>query len=389
MRFLIPALATIFASSACSSVSSIPDASGDSARLDSARFDSALQDSMAGDANLDASIDVGDAAARDGALDSLLDAHLDGSNIHCEDLPLESMESALTNSAHPCHEWLDRVAGRVVLYGFASGAIWTTRTPAQTALVVTAAHVASPCLPEGDCARALLDPTSQEFGGYAVQSINERGEGAFFRANFELFQQEIPAAENTARTTIRPRHDFSIYALDRQTATPSEVAFGRASGPIEVGEISLRDPQGLATQTPSFGSPTNGDLVLFAGRPRGGDLAGVPSFSVGKVLSNDEVLQAQTRLRAVGDEEGSVPYDSEAEQWVQCRFGCAGVGMSGGGAFDRDGRYVGTLVRASIAELDVQYVRFVRASFIATQLDAAIGAASETVRNNARPHLPR
>ncbi|NIM45818.1 MAG: hypothetical protein GTN80_08890 [Nitrososphaeria archaeon] len=61
-------------------------------------------------------------------------------------------------------------------------------------------------------------------------------------------------------------------------------------------------------------------------------------------LSDTEAEDTIKELSALGDEEGGIAYDPEAEMIIE---GHAVVGMSGGGVYDRAGKQVGILVRAS------------------------------------------
>ena len=54
--------------------------------------------------------------------------------------------------------------------------------------------------------------------------------------------------------------------------------------------------------------------------------------------------------------------------------------MSGGGEFDREGRQVGVLVRASYMYDGKQYVRAVRMTFVVTSINSAYEALSELER---------
>ena len=68
-------------------------------------------------------------------------------------------------------------------------------------------------------------------------------------------------------------------------------------------------------------------------------------------------------------------YDPEVEMIIE---GCAVVGMSGGGVYNREGQQVGILVRAS-NELDgKQYVRAVRMTFVVDSLMSAYEELSDS-----------
>src|SRR5690606_1164345 len=100
--------------------------------------------------------------------------------------------------------------------------------------------------------------------------------------------------------------------------------------------------------------------------------------------TEEEAKEAIEELDGVGDIEGKIPYDREAEFLVQ---GQALPGMSGGGVFDQEYRQVGVAVRASFAGLAVQYVRIVRMSFLVTRMKAALAKLHEAEREKVLPYL--
>ena len=55
-------------------------------------------------------------------------------------IPLFSVKDALSDPTHPCREWVYMVQGRVTKNSFASASVWSLRTEAGTALVVSALH---------------------------------------------------------------------------------------------------------------------------------------------------------------------------------------------------------------------------------------------------------
>jgi hypothetical protein len=105
---------------------------------------------------------------------------------------------------------------------------------------------------------------------------------------------------------------------------------------------------------------------------------------VGQVLDDTQAAAAVEELAAAGDEEGSIAYDPEVEVFIE---GEAAEGMSGGGAFDRNGRLVGILVRAGKTPTRT-FVRAVRLSHLLDELTTAAGALSAADRTRAAPFLP-
>ena len=89
-------------------------------------------------------------------------------------------------------------------------------------------------------------------------------------------------------------------------------------------------------------------------------------------------------LAALGDEEGGISYDPEAEMIIE---GYSVVGMSGGGVFDRVGSLVGILERASYEYNGKQYVRVVRMTFVVACINSAFEALSDSERAVVSPYL--
>jgi hypothetical protein len=112
--------------------------------------------------------------------------------------------------------------------------------------------------------------------------------------------------------------------------------------------------------------------VLAIGFPReaGGDMV----FSAARVLGDDEAV---AWLARADPEEAAIPYKPEVEMILAVR---SVAGMSGGGVFDRQGRYLGVMVRASTRGPD--YVtRVVRARHIARRLREALATVEAAERD--------
>jgi hypothetical protein len=91
-------------------------------------------------------------------------------------------------------------------------------------------------------------------------------------------------------------------------------------------------------------------------------------------------------MLARGDaDEAAIAYDPAVEFVVAAR---ASSGMSGGGAFDPDGRYLGVAVRGTVKPVDGKYlVRIVRAPYLLKQLSTAVAAAPAPLRTKLQPFL--
>jgi hypothetical protein len=286
------------------------------------------------------------------------------------------MRIIATTANDPCKGWVDSFRGRVGRSGGGSFAVWTKRTPSSLALVIGALHSLGrgAFAPENTAVTQKLAPPNPEAG--ALRLVIPKADGSFaapLRAvAFHLFHPAVSANENTATfANLRPRNDFYVDVMDGQRFPTDELAEPLPSA-LQSGPVPLYDPSSLTTSAPTFGSPAAGDVVAYAGFPRTGPFAQDGAVGFARVLSDAEATAAISALAAAGDEEGMMPYDKEAEMLLA---GEGFVGMSGGGVFDRSGRLVGTLVRASSKA--PKYVRAVRTSFIAARIaQAASGVTS-------------
>lgn len=278
----------------------------------------------------------------------------------------------LDDAGDACYAWVEAVHGRAVRVVFGSGSIWSRRTRHGTGLLTTAAHVLSPCPGEGDCVEALHDPRREL--GQALVKLAVVGGGfpaAAWSAHFPLYNPFTPG-DQVRSPAILPRHDVSVYVVDPQTFHDDGTSVGIAPGPIEDAPLPLHDPRALTTAGATWATVQPGARVLALGFTNAdAESAGELHASVGRVLSDQEAEQAIEQLRAAGDEEGGIAYDSEAEVLVEGR---AIAGMSGAGLFDEQGRQVGVLVRASFADIGVQYVRAVRMSYLVDLIEAALAS---------------
>jgi hypothetical protein len=200
---------------------------------------------------------------------------------------------------------------------------------------------------------------------------------------FILYNPEVPPEQSgNYLRDILPRHDFFVGVIDSQKVVMEPLPGGPA--PLRHEPPVIFDPSDLTTVAPTYADVNPGDAVVLMGYPQGDDLAGMLAASIGRVLSDSEAESAIMELAALGDEEGGIAYDPEAEMIIE---GHSVVGMSGGGVYDREGRQVGILVRASYEYDGKQYVRVVRMTFVLARLMSAYEALSDTERTAVSPYL--
>lgn len=304
----------------------------------------------------------GDSGSLDsGSVDSgLLDAPASGGGC---DAPTELLDVRSSSESGPpsCREWIDRVRGRVVANSSGSAVVWTRDVASGLGVVLSAVHVlgsgwfhAGGTSPGDDIAERLGIPRGDAVGVMRLEV--PPADGRFMRGPLSplwvIYNPAIPAAEHDNTLLIRPARDFVVALTDDHRVLgpgmlpPSPVSFSERQ------RISLYDPASLAVGEPRFVDPTPGALALLVGYPQAGPEHG--SMAVGRILSDEEARDAIAWLASEGDEEGSIPYDPTIEALIEGR---AVAGMSGGGGFDREGRLIGILVRASDPTRARQIVR--------------------------------
>jgi hypothetical protein len=368
------------ASGACSGEPRSSDAGG----LDPARPDTGAADA----AMIDGGVVSSDAAQVDGAFDARTDVGdaaigtcPASGGLHALD------EVALRGASDPCAAWVDRVRGRVARFGyFGSAVVWSRRTDDGYGLLASAHHVIGAgwfglqeqALPMGFV--APLDEGVVRVWLPPADGALELPDRAPF---YDLFHLEIPAAVHVhPLADIPPRNDAFVALIDRSRIveeSPKDPSPPRRTP----GLVPLHDPADLTRAAPFWADAVPGEAVLLAGYPHGEEHPlGAVAFA--RALSDDEARAAIEALAAAGDGEGDIPYDPEAE-WIF--EGTAVAGMSGGGAFDAEGRVVGILVRASDPEGALRYVRAVRASFVASQMRRTFAALPAGERAEIAPFL--
>ena len=294
------------------------------------------------------------------------------------------VRDVLAAEGDPCEPRAAALYGRAVLVpGRGSGSIWTRRTEHGTGILLTAAHVISPCGFDADCPESLRDPKADP-GAATIRLTEASGVYASkWSAHFFLFNPYTPAGQIYS-PGILPRVDFSASVVDAQTFEPwgSGVA---TPGPLVDAPLPLHDPERLTLGAATWAEAEPGAWVATVGYPFDDDgeqreLA----MSVGRVLDDAEAAAVVQALRALGDDEGSIAYDAEAEFLIE---GQAVRGMSGGGVYDEAGRQVGTLVRGSSVPVKAQYLRAVRTSYVVDRIGATLESLSEEQRARVSPYL--
>ena len=295
----------------------------------------------------------------------------------CASLDLVLASDAV-RAGHPCRDWVEQTRGRVFGTGVAfSGTIVATTAARGGGLFVTCRHCAS----GGD--HVLTDPESDPPVALQVGEPQR-----FYFAN-RMFAPNPPKSafdDHGNLTKILPRDDIAVAAVSNKLyKLRGQIGVIPPSKVID-GAMPLDDPRRIAASAKFWAAAQPGAQVLLLGYPRNlpdRDFRGELVASVGEVLDD---ATARDRLSRAEADEASIPYDPDVELVIAAR---AVSGMSGGGVFDVNGRYLGVMVRGTTQAVDGRYLtRVVRVSFIQAQLRSALAEADADLRARLTPFLP-
>jgi len=278
-----------------------------------------------------------------------------------------------------CRAWIEATRGRVFKTGVAfSGTVIATTASRGGGLFVTCRHCAS----GGDV--EVTDPES------TPPPVLQIGDPQHFYFAHRVYAPTPPKTafdEQGNLAHILPRDDIAVAAVSNKLYQLRGQIGVLPPAAVKDGAIALEDPRHIAASAePWAPAPPPNTQVLLLGYPRDlpdREFRGSLVASVGAIVDD---ATARDRLAHAEADEASVPYDPEVEFVVQAR---AVSGMSGGGVFDANGRFIGVMVRGATKQVDRTYfTRVVRASFIHTQLRAALEHSDTTLRDRIAPFLP-
>lgn len=300
----------------------------------------------------------------------------------------EAVTPLLRLEESPCPSWSDDVRGRVARQGPGSAVVWSRRTDGGYGLVASAVHT----LGVGwfgaggeDVAERLQVPEQHGVLRMNVPPANGDFGLPDLSPLYSLYNPDIPGDQNDDfMADILPRHDVFLGLVDAHRVVYDGMGPFPTSPRRAPGLVELFDPADLSRTEPMGPEPDAGALLLLVGYPQDGTSYPDGAMSVARVLADDDADAAIAALADRGDAEGDVAYDAEVELLAE---GSALVGMSGGGAFDVQGRWVGTLVRASDAHDGSQIIRIVRSSYLAGRVRTACDALTPDARAEVLPYL--
>jgi hypothetical protein len=303
----------------------------------------------------------------------------------CDAVEVRPIEEGIADG-EACRTWLELTRGRVGAQSLiGSFAVVSRRTRDGLGLAVSAAHTQGTGAfgAEGtDVEASLAAPADEGTLSFKVPPADGALRVDELSPHYVLGHDAIPAAENNpSLTAIHPRHDYFLTIVDRQRLTFDGGAFP-TPGPREDERTPLFDPGELTTDDAPWAAATTGERAILIGFPQAGPETG--AFSVGEILDDAGAEAALAALADAGDEEGDLAYDPEVEFLVATR---AIGGMSGGGVFDGEGRFLGTMVRGSTSETAPPIVRVVRFTYVAARAQAILAAMAPAARDALAPFL--
>jgi hypothetical protein len=312
----------------------------------------------------------------------------------CAAVTMQPVADALA-SDHPCHRWVGALYGRLATVWERYGGTYWAVNADGIGVFVTCHHCfdALPGLraPEGSSDKTVaavgLPP---ELVDGAVRSIQHRGGEldidfqVLYLPGYALFAPAVPPGARDQRgnlVNLRPGEDFVVMAVPGEILRPpSRAPWMDPPATLPNTPAIFTDPEQLASASVVTADPIAGEPILALGFPQAS--GGQMTFTVSSVLADDE---AATMVSRAEREEARIEYDPRSEFLFAAQ---STEGCSGGGVFDRYGRYLGVMVRASTTAVDGRYfTRVIRATYIAAQLQAALDGADDELRASVSPLL--
>jgi hypothetical protein len=292
----------------------------------------------------------------------------------------------LSDQNHPHHEWVYNLQGRVAKNSHMSASIWSLRSEAGTALIVSAIHTLGEGYlgPGGSLIEERLTDPAEQLGATRIYLVKEdRSVDSLASVLFILYNPEVPAEQSgNYLRDITPTYDFFVGVFDSQKVVMEPLP--NTPEPLKHESPIIFDPMNLTTTVPTYADVTHGESVILIGSPQAKEFKGELAASVGRVLSDVKAENTIKELSAHGDEEGGIAYEPKSEMIIE---GQAVIGMSGGGVYNREGQQVGILVRASKKYNGKQYIRAVRMKFVVDSLMSAYERLSDSEKAIISPYL--
>jgi hypothetical protein len=297
---------------------------------------------------------------------------------------LSKIEEVLNGDDQNLIDLLNIVRGSVGKRGRGSKTIWSRKNNYSLGLYISANHIYN--ISGWNYRNAeFFDLPNKNLGIFETSQVppvdGSIELGNKLIADFPLMHFNIsPSATNS---TLLPSEDFYLGIVDNQRVEkgpfPQYPDLVNTNVPLK-----MYDPYNRTKLVQTWNTPIEGEIAMLVGYPQ--DVKNYPNGAVatGKILSDEKAKAIIDELKAAGDSEGDIPYNSSVEFFVQAQ-GLAG--MSGGGAFNSSGQLLGIMVRASDKEKAPKIIRIVRITHIKSKLSDFYNGLSQTEKNKLIPFI--
>lgn len=310
-------------------------------------------------------------------------------SVGCTPMTMQPVASVLASAAHPCQRWVKPLYGRLAsVWGRFGGTYWAVNA-AGAGLFVTCRHctdtLAGLRAPQGSDKTVAAVGLPPVLVDGAIRSVHEREHGidrqAMYLPGYTLFAPAVPAnsKDKLGNLNVSPRDDFVVMAVPGEILRPpSRKPWMTPPTTLPATPVIFADPHKLTRAPLVTGAPIAGEPILALGFPRAS--GSQMTATVSTVLADDEAARMVSRAEP---EESRLEYDPRVEFLFPAQ---STAGLSGGGVFDRFGRYLGVMVRGNTTKIHGRYfTRVVRATYIAAQLKAALSRADAELRDRVKP----
>ncbi|MGE0021122.1 MAG: hypothetical protein AB7S72_15725 [Draconibacterium sp.] len=297
---------------------------------------------------------------------------------------LSKIEEVLNGDDQNLIDLLNIVRGSVGKRGPASKTIWSRKNNYGLGLYVSANHVYSISGWNNRNAE-FFDLANENMGIFETSQIppvdGSLELGNILITDFPLMHFDIsPSATNS---TLLPSEDFYLGIVDNQRVEQGQFPQYPELVDTKV-PLLMYDPSNRTKFVQTWNTPIEGEVAMLVGYPQDEENYPNGAVATGIILSDEEANTVIAELKAAGDSEGDIPYNSSVEFFVQAQ-GLAG--MSGGGAFNASGQLLGIMVRASDKENAPKIIRIVRITHIKSKLSDFYNGLSQTEKNKLIPYI--
>lgn len=297
---------------------------------------------------------------------------------------VSKMEDVLKGDNQTLIDLLQKVRGSVGKRGSGSKTIWSRKNDYELGLYISANHVYG-VTNWTDRAAQFFDLNAENTGIFEssqIPQINGNiGLGNTLIADFPLMHCGITG--NATNATVLPEEDFYLGVIDNQRIEKSP--FSKYPDYLQKSEpLQMFDPSSRTKANNTWNTAIAGQMAMVVGYPN--DTEGFPNGAVvyGKIFTESEAANIMIELKAIGDPEGVIPYNSNVEFFVDAQ---AISGMSGGGVFNADGQLLGIMVRATDNVKSPKIIRVVKMSYIKSKMASFYSGLSTTNKRKIEPFI--